>query len=192
MRCLWGYNGRIDGFSFGAREDSIFRIYPHSSPLGALSTACFPPVTHPSPAHRLVLGGRSRKKQQRCAQGVPPNRRGDRRHCIAPATLWCIRPVGVRVKAPGNPVRQGVASCPRQLLCLQSRNQFAPCAKLSLETSRSSRRVRKRIKSHQAETVVANGDPAGEGDDLGKGMGACLLFCRGRGLFCRFRLFRSV
>jgi hypothetical protein len=58
--------------------------------------------------------------------------------------------------------------------------------------SHASRRVRKRIKSHQAETVVANGDPAGEGDDLRKRMGACLLFCRRRGLFCSSRLFRSV
>ncbi len=81
---------------------------------------------------------------------------------------------------------------PRQLLCLQSRNQFAPCAKLSLETSRSSRRVRKRIKSHQAETVVANGDPAGQGDDLRKGMGACQLFFRGRGLFCSSWFFGSL
>jgi hypothetical protein len=31
-------------------KNSIFRIYPHSSPLGALSTACFAPVTTPSPA----------------------------------------------------------------------------------------------------------------------------------------------
>jgi hypothetical protein len=99
----------------------------------------FSPVTHLSPALRWFPGDRACKQQQRCAQGVPPNRRGDRRHCIAPATLWCIRPVGVLVVAPGNPVRPGVASCPRQLLCLRSRSKSAPCAKLDPEESRRSR-----------------------------------------------------
>jgi hypothetical protein len=58
--------------------------------------------------------------------------------------------------------------------------------------SHASRRVRKRIKSHQAETVVANGDPVTEGDALRDGMRTGLLFCRRRGLFCSSRLFRSV
>ena len=133
MRYLWGYNARRGGFPLGARKDSIFRIDPHCSPFSALSTACFTPVTHPSPAHRWLMDGRARKKQQRCAQGVPPNRRDDRRHCIAPATLWCIRPVEVRCPIAGQSGPPGQRLVPRQLLCLQSRSKFAPCAKLSRE-----------------------------------------------------------
>jgi hypothetical protein len=37
---------------------------------------------------------------------------------------------GLRV-SPCRPVRQSAAVYPHQLLCLQSRNQFAPCAKLN-------------------------------------------------------------
>src|SRR5688500_5037304 len=92
----------------------------------------FYPRHNPLIAHRMCRGGRTIKEKQRCAQDVPPNRRGDRRHCIAPATLWCIRSVGVLVVATSNPVRQGGALCPHLLLCLQSRSKFAPCAKLSL------------------------------------------------------------
>jgi hypothetical protein len=169
-----------------------------------------------------VFCGKPSRGEKGFAQVVPPqSERPEAQHRVSDAsladtcgslcrtTLLCSRasgrgcPCGHPVQmdtpaasclwlSPCRPVRQCLPSCPHQLLCLQSRNQFAPCAKLSLGTSRSSRRVRKRIKSHQAETVVANGDPAGEGDDLRKGMGACLLFCRGRGLFCSSRLFRSV
>ena len=55
MSGLWGYNARRGGFSCGARKSSIFRIEPRLSPLSALSTACFTPVTTPS-LHTVWVG----------------------------------------------------------------------------------------------------------------------------------------
>ena len=177
MRCLWGYNALRGGFSLGARGRYHFPDLPPFLAIWCPVNRMFSP--RHSPAHRLFPGGRSSKNQQRCAQGVPPNRRGDRRHCIAPATLRCIRPVGVCVsKLPA--IRSARASLCALVSCFASSRETSSLLAQSspLETSRSSRRVRKRIKSHQTETVVANSDSTGEGDNLRKGMGACLLFCR--------------
>jgi hypothetical protein len=42
-----------------------------------------PIVPVPGEHFRVVHEAGTARKQQRCAQGVPPNRRGDRRHCMA-------------------------------------------------------------------------------------------------------------
>ena len=143
----------------------------------------FCPRHNPLVAYRLDLGGRFRKNQECCAQGVPtesgrPEALPSRQRLSGASNRW-------KFVSTCPAIRYARASPCAPTCCFASSREASslPAQSSPVETSRSSRRIRKRIKRHQAETVVANGDPAGEGDDLRKGMGAGLLFCRGGGHF---------
>jgi hypothetical protein len=141
MKCLWGYNGRTGGFSFGERKIIHDPVFSASCviecPVRASLQAPQGWIFRPCP--RLVLWRVPPRREGLC-EASPGVNRGDRRQSIASAILPASLVLTSRYRTARTPDCQAGAGCDRPIHAQPPTSCFASSRETSSLLAQSSPR----------------------------------------------------